>query len=100
VLFGYPVRDPQRYGVGEADEQGRLVPIEEKPERPRSNRAITGLYLYDEQTVDIARTLKPFRTRRARDHRPQQGLPRPRATGESAYGDYVMEVAKSFAAAN
>ncbi len=59
VLFGYPVPDPQRYGVGEADEQGRLVSIEEKPERPRSNRAITGLYLYDEQAVDIARTLKP-----------------------------------------
>ena len=59
VLFGYPVRDPQRYGVGEADEQGRLVSIEEKPERPRSDRAITGLYLYDNQVVDIAQGLTP-----------------------------------------
>ena len=59
VLFGYPVRDPQRYGVGVADADGRLVDIEEKPEKPRSNRAITGLYLYDPQVVDIARDLKP-----------------------------------------
>jgi glucose-1-phosphate thymidylyltransferase len=59
VLFGYPVRDPQRYGVGEADEQGRLISIEEKPEQPRSNRAITGLYFYDNQVVDIAKGLTP-----------------------------------------
>lgn len=59
VLFGYPVRDPQRYGVGVADEAGRLVDIEEKPARPRSNRAITGLYLYDEHVVDIAAGLRP-----------------------------------------
>jgi glucose-1-phosphate thymidylyltransferase len=59
VLFGYQVRDPERYGVAEADEHGRLISIEEKPERPRSNRAVTGLYLYDEQVVDIARTLRP-----------------------------------------
>lgn len=59
VLFGYPVRDPERYGVGEADAQGRLVSIEEKPEAPRSNRAVTGLYLYDNDVVEIARTLTP-----------------------------------------
>lgn len=59
VLFGYPVSDPQHYGVGEADAQGRLVSLEEKPERPRSDRAITGLYFYDRQVVDIARGLKP-----------------------------------------
>jgi len=59
VLFGYPVRDPERYGVGEADRDGRLVSLEEKPARPRSNRAITGLYLYDRQVVDIARGLTP-----------------------------------------
>ena len=59
VLFGYPVRDPERYGVGEADPDGRLVSIEEKPEAPRSNRAITGLYLYDGGAVEIARTLRP-----------------------------------------
>ena len=59
VLFGYPVRDPGRYGVGEADDTGRLLSIEEKPQKPRSNRAITGLYLYDNDVLDIARTLTP-----------------------------------------
>ncbi|GAB3479658.1 glucose-1-phosphate thymidylyltransferase RfbA [Amycolatopsis cihanbeyliensis] len=59
TLFGYPVRDPQRYGVGEVDGTGRLVAIEEKPARPRSNKAITGLYFYDRQVVDIARSLRP-----------------------------------------
>jgi glucose-1-phosphate thymidylyltransferase len=59
VLFGYPVRDPQRYGVGVVDSRGRLVDIEEKPERPKTNLAITGLYLYDNSVVDIARALKP-----------------------------------------
>ncbi|GAA3809089.1 MULTISPECIES: glucose-1-phosphate thymidylyltransferase RfbA [Amycolatopsis] len=59
VLFGYPVKDPQRYGVGELDADGRLVSIEEKPERPKSNQAITGLYFYDNQVVEIARGLTP-----------------------------------------
>ncbi|MEV7618210.1 glucose-1-phosphate thymidylyltransferase RfbA [Streptomyces sp. NPDC089799] len=59
LLFGYPVRDPERYGVGEADEDGRLVSIEEKPARPRSNRAITGLYFYDNEVLSIARGLRP-----------------------------------------
>ncbi|WP_026204288.1 glucose-1-phosphate thymidylyltransferase RfbA [Actinomycetospora chiangmaiensis] len=59
TLFGYPVGDPERYGVGEADTDGRLVSIEEKPVKPRSNRAITGLYLYDNDVVSLARTLTP-----------------------------------------
>ncbi|WP_060722526.1 glucose-1-phosphate thymidylyltransferase RfbA [Pseudonocardia sp. EC080625-04] len=59
VLFGYPVNDPDRYGVGEADSRGQLISIEEKPERPRSDRAITGLYFYDEQVVDIAARVTP-----------------------------------------
>jgi len=59
VLFGHPVRDPERYGVGEVDERGNLVSIEEKPARPRTNIAITGLYLYDNSVVDIARGLRP-----------------------------------------
>ncbi|GAA3205544.1 glucose-1-phosphate thymidylyltransferase RfbA [Streptomyces sp. XM83C] len=59
VLFGYPVRDPERYGVGTLDEQGRLIALEEKPANPKTNMAITGLYLYDNQVVDIARQLRP-----------------------------------------
>ncbi len=59
VLFGYPVKDPQRYGVGEVDAAGRLVSIEEKPATPRSNRAITGLYFYDNDVVQVARSLAP-----------------------------------------
>ncbi|GAA4520969.1 glucose-1-phosphate thymidylyltransferase RfbA [Actinoallomurus oryzae] len=59
VLFSYPVNDPERYGVGEVDERGRLISIEEKPERPRSNRAITGLYFYDNDVIEIARRLRP-----------------------------------------
>ncbi|MFJ6944278.1 glucose-1-phosphate thymidylyltransferase RfbA [Streptomyces wuyuanensis] len=59
VLFGYAVHDPHRYGVGEADARGRLVSIEEKPARPRSNRAITGLYFYDNDVVNIAKNIAP-----------------------------------------
>ncbi len=59
VLFGYPVRDPQRYGVAEFDAEGRLLSIEEKPRFPRSDRAVVGLYLYDNGVLDIARGLRP-----------------------------------------
>lgn len=59
TLFGYPVRDPERYGVGEVDADGKLVSIVEKPAQPRSNKAITGLYFYDNDVVGIARELKP-----------------------------------------
>ena len=59
VLFGYPVKDPQRYGVGEVDSEGMLVSIEEKPAVPRSNRAITGLYMYDNDVLAIAKGLTP-----------------------------------------
>lgn len=58
MLFGHPVRDPQNYGVGESDAAGRLVSLEEKPARPRSDRAITGPYPHDEQVVEIARGLE------------------------------------------
>jgi glucose-1-phosphate thymidylyltransferase len=59
VLFGYPVKDPRRYGVGEVDAAGKLISIEEKPAVPRSNKAITGLYFYDNDVVKIARSLAP-----------------------------------------
>ena len=59
VLFGYRVKDPERYGVGEVDAAGKLLDIVEKPLHPRSNLAITGLYFYDNEVVDIARRLSP-----------------------------------------
>jgi glucose-1-phosphate thymidylyltransferase len=59
VLFGYPVKDPQRFGIAETDPDGRVLSIEEKPARPRSNRAVTGLYIYDNDAVDIAKCLRP-----------------------------------------
>ncbi|MDP9348982.1 MAG: glucose-1-phosphate thymidylyltransferase RfbA [Gemmatimonadota bacterium] len=59
TVYGYYVRDPERYGVVEFDAAGRAVSIEEKPARPRSNYAVTGLYFYDNQVVDIAASLTP-----------------------------------------
>jgi glucose-1-phosphate thymidylyltransferase len=58
-IFGYQVRDPQRYGVVEFDRNGRAISLEEKPERPKSHYAVPGLYVYDEQVVDLCKKLRP-----------------------------------------
>ena len=58
-VFGYYVKDPERYGVVEFDDNGNAVSIEEKPARPRSNYAVIGIYFYDNRVVEIARSLAP-----------------------------------------
>ncbi len=59
MIFGYLVRDPQRYGVVEFDSEGRVIGIEEKPKQPKSNYAVPGLYVYDNGVIEVAESLKP-----------------------------------------
>ncbi len=59
MVFGYPVKDPQRYGVVEFDNEGKVISLEEKPQNPRSRYAVVGLYFYDNTVVERAKNLKP-----------------------------------------
>ncbi|MGD8343092.1 MAG: glucose-1-phosphate thymidylyltransferase RfbA [Desulfobacterales bacterium] len=59
LIFGYPVKDPQRYGVVEFDASGNVTGIEEKPQQPKSHYAVPGLYFYDNQVIEVAKNLKP-----------------------------------------
>jgi glucose-1-phosphate thymidylyltransferase len=59
TVFGYWVKDPEQYGVAEFDKDGKVIGLEEKPKEPKSNYAVTGLYFYDNQVVDMAASLKP-----------------------------------------
>ena len=59
TIFAYHVHDPERYGVAEFDESGKVLSLEEKPSQPKSNYAITGLYFYDQQVINLVKDLKP-----------------------------------------
>ncbi|NOT21854.1 MAG: glucose-1-phosphate thymidylyltransferase RfbA [Nitrospiraceae bacterium] len=59
TVFAYHVQDPQRYGVAEFDSNGKVLSLEEKPKQPKSNYAVTGLYFYDRQVIDLTKSLKP-----------------------------------------
>ena len=58
-MFGYYVSDPERFGIVEFDDNGKVISVEEKPEQPKSNYAITGLYFYDKRVVELAKQVKP-----------------------------------------
>ena len=74
TVFGYYVDDPERFGIVEFDANGKAVSIEEKPEHPKSNYCVTGLYFYDNKVVDYAKNLKPTPQRGAGDHRSEPDL--------------------------
>ena len=59
VIWGYPVHDPERYGIVELDDEGAVTWLEEKPERPRTNLAVPGLYVYDNRVSEFASSLEP-----------------------------------------
>ncbi len=74
LYFGYYVDDPERFGIVEFDHEGKAISIEEKPEHPKSNYCVTGLYFYDNNVVEVCKESEAKCTWRAGDHRPEPYL--------------------------
>ena len=84
MIFGYHVNDPERYGVVEFDGEGRAISIEEKPKQPKSDYAVPGLYLYDNQGRDHRKIIETFRARRVGNLRLERRISEARATARAS----------------
>lgn len=86
TVFGYYVKDPQRFGIVEFDQNGKVLSVEEKPEHPKSNYCITGLYFYDRRVSELAKQVKPSPPWGAGNHRPEPDVLRGRRPEREDFG--------------
>ena len=85
-IFGYQVRDPERYGVVEFGPDGRAISLEEKPKKPKSQYAVPGLYVYDQQVVEFCKSLRAVGARRTGNYRSESDLPAPKLAPRPSAG--------------